>query len=202
MFEDLYTEEDENDVDEFGMDPHTRRRLRVKSKGQMKGKKKPMRPMRTRMPYSLAKVPKLGGVDEMKLRSRAYISEAKGGWEAVGEGDHPSSFNEKAARPFLTSLAEKVISSLDARLYSKGIKKSYIEGKKLIVSGAGKDGSGKAVSWSFEVYCNDYDTMLKTKYRKAGMLTPNNDYRSASNAADPSPMVERAVATLNGIGGE
>ena len=80
MFEDLHMSEDENDVDEFGMDPHTRRRLRVKAKGVAKGKKRPMRPMRTRMPYSLSRIPKLGSVDESTLRRRMYVDDT-----AMGE---------------------------------------------------------------------------------------------------------------------
>jgi hypothetical protein len=46
---------DENDVDEFGMDVRTRKRMKVKHKFSKK-KQKPKRPVPSRMPYSLRNI--------------------------------------------------------------------------------------------------------------------------------------------------
>jgi len=69
---------DENDVDAFGMDAHTRRRLRVDRLLQPRGKKKPRKPMRTKMPHSLARIPRLGNEEivNSSLRRRGYLAES------------------------------------------------------------------------------------------------------------------------------
>lgn len=48
--------EDDDDVDEFGMDMMTRKRLKVKTKMERKGKKKLRRPIRSKLPLSLSRV--------------------------------------------------------------------------------------------------------------------------------------------------
>ena len=69
--------EDENDVDEYGMDPITRRRLRVKMKSA-KAKKKPLPPQRTHMPYSLAHMTKDTGESVMLQDRVDFLSEVIG----------------------------------------------------------------------------------------------------------------------------
>lgn len=49
---------DDDDVDSYGMDVMTRKRLKV-SKMMQKKKIKPRRPIRSKLPYSLDKIPKL-----------------------------------------------------------------------------------------------------------------------------------------------
>jgi len=68
---------DDNDVDSFGMDPLTKKRLKVSRLMQRK-KIKPRKPMRSKLPYSMAKVPKLPeseGFGMSKLRRREYLGE-------------------------------------------------------------------------------------------------------------------------------
>lgn len=78
ILKDRYQHEDENDVDEYGMDPITRRRLRVKMKSMAKGKKKPLPPQRTRMPYSLSHMKDVKH-ESVSLQSRIdFLSEAIG----------------------------------------------------------------------------------------------------------------------------
>ena len=55
MLQGARTEGVENDVGPFGMDPATRKRLKVKNIHQ-KGKKKPEKPMRSHLPYGLREV--------------------------------------------------------------------------------------------------------------------------------------------------
>lgn len=59
-------QEDRNDVDEFGVDASSRERLKM-GKLVVK-KKKPLRPMRTKLPYSLSRF----GEESPGLRSRKY----------------------------------------------------------------------------------------------------------------------------------
>lgn len=78
---------DSNDIDQHGMDSATKRRLKVHRLMQ-KRKVKPEPPIRSKMPYSLANVPKLSdkwenkmsNATESKLRNRRYVVE-----EAAGE---------------------------------------------------------------------------------------------------------------------
>lgn len=67
-------QDDENDLDQYGMDARTAKRLGVKK--QAKEKKKPLPPLRTNLPFSLARVPRMGE-DKMQLRFRSYMSEAR-----------------------------------------------------------------------------------------------------------------------------
>lgn len=75
-----YSEPDANDVDSFGMDAMTRKRLKVKDKLEKPGKKRIRRPMRSKLPLSLAKV-------ESRLRRRLYsIGEARR-FVTLGKGE-------------------------------------------------------------------------------------------------------------------
>lgn len=73
MFEQI--DGDDNDVDVHGMDANTRKRLKVGRLMQRK-KTKPQKPVSTKLPYSLANIPKLQGESMSKLRKRGYIEEA------------------------------------------------------------------------------------------------------------------------------
>jgi hypothetical protein len=59
---------DDDDVDQYGMDALTRKRLNVKTKAERIKGKKVLKPMRSRLPHSLAKV-------ESRLRDRGYLAE-------------------------------------------------------------------------------------------------------------------------------
>jgi hypothetical protein len=65
---------DDNDLDMHGMDAMQRKRLKV-GRLMQKKKVKPRKPMRSKLPYSMANVPKMR--DESRLRERGYLSEAK-----------------------------------------------------------------------------------------------------------------------------
>jgi len=70
---------DENDLDTFGMDAMTRKRLGAQKLLRSAGRKKPQRPMNSKVPYSLAKIHKLGKEEdvELSLRNRSYIGERR-----------------------------------------------------------------------------------------------------------------------------
>jgi hypothetical protein len=90
--------EDDNDLGKHGMDPMTRKRLKVKMKGM--SKKRPMPPIKNRMPYSHDKVSSYQE-DDMSLRDRGYEPESAD----VGELDE--------AR---TDLEERIASKIDRLL--------------------------------------------------------------------------------------
>jgi len=63
--------EDDNDVDEYGLDQPSRKRLRVRVKTKIKGTKKPLRPIKNKMPYSLSRIESVNNMTS--LRNRGYV---------------------------------------------------------------------------------------------------------------------------------
>jgi len=114
-------EGDDDDLGPFGMDANTRKRLKV-SRLMQKKKVKPKRPMRTKLPYSLARVPKLSAGEETedmsRLRDRKYLSESVGVKEMDRADDASGSLNAavvKYYRGVLNSVASKLPSSFNKK---------------------------------------------------------------------------------------
>jgi len=100
-------EGDDNDVDAFGMDAMQRKRLKV-GRLMQKKKVKPRQPMSSKMPYSMANIPKLpAGHEEIEmssLRKREYLGERQKTRAGLDMGDL-----DKPTRPGAFKISSKTL---------------------------------------------------------------------------------------------
>ena len=111
----FFFREDANDVDEFGMDSHTRRRLRLRDKGPTKVKKNAVAHHKNRVPHSLMNIRNDTGRMESVRDAVAWLSEVvefvTPGREKKGKFDAPGyvlSHFFHSTPEFEASLVEKI----------------------------------------------------------------------------------------------